>query len=161
MACRARSPIRHPALKIWPDWPISLNAPVVSRAFIRHQRGFSVMKKLLVIAALAAAAPVAAHAECTAKDFTVQDFKVLTGRPNQPMRMPGKLVNHCSTAAAAQVQIIAKAADGSVVESKKGWPAGTANIAPGKDVRFDMGRMFRFKPSMHDYTLKIVSVRTW
>lgn len=118
------------------------------------------MKRLLAIAALAVA-PVAVHAECTAKDFQVQDFKVMAGRPGQHMRMPGMLVNNCSSAAAAQVQIIAKAADGSVIESKKGWPAGTANIDPGKSVSFDMGRMFRYRPSMHDYTLKIVSVRAW
>ena len=57
------------------------------------------MKKLLVVAALFAVAPLAAHAECTAKDFSVVEFKVMAGRPHQPMRMPGKLQNNCATAA--------------------------------------------------------------
>lgn len=118
------------------------------------------MKRLLVIAALVVA-PVAAHAECSTSDFSVKDFKVMVGRVNEPMKMPGKLVNNCSSPAAAQVEIIAKSASGSVIEKKKGWPAGTANIAPGKNVSFDMGRMFRFRPEMQSYTLKIVSVRTW
>ncbi|NII09221.1 hypothetical protein [Oleiagrimonas sp. C23AA] len=119
------------------------------------------MKKLLVVAALFVAAPVAAHAECTAKDFSVVEFKVMAGRPHQPMHMPGKLQNNCASASAAQVQIQALAADGSVIESKKGWPAGTANIGPGKSVSFDLGRMFRFDPSMANYKLSIVNVRTW
>lgn len=118
------------------------------------------MKRLLAIAVLAFA-PVVVHAECTAQDFKIEDFKVMEGRVGQPMRMPGKLVNTCSSPAAAQVLIVAKSADGGVVMQKKGWPAGTANIDPGKSVAFDMGRMFRFRPGMHDYTLKIVSVRTW
>lgn len=118
------------------------------------------MKHLLAIAVLLAA-PSLAHAACTAKDFSVVDFKVLVGKPHQPMRMPGKLENHCASAAAAQVQIQALAGDGSVIQSKKGWPAGTTNIAPGKMVSFDMGRMFRFDPLMKNYKLTVVKVRTW
>lgn len=118
------------------------------------------MKMLLAAVALAAA-PLAAHADCTVKDFSIQNFKVVAVHPNQPMRMPGDLVNNCVQPAAAQVEIMAKDASGNVVEKRKGWPAGTSNIAPGQSMHFDMGRMFRFRPSMHDYTLKIVSVRSW
>ena len=77
------------------------------------------------------------------------------------MTMKGQLVNHCAEPAAAQVEVQAKDASGKVLVAKKGWPAGTTNIAPGKSVTFDLGRQFHYDPSMQSYTAGIVTVRSW
>lgn len=115
--------------------------------------------KTLLAAAVLLFAPIAAHAGCAATDFAVQDFKVGAGAGR--MSMKGALVNHCAEAAAAQIQIEAKGADGKVLQTKKGWPAGTSNIAPGQAVDFDLGRLFRFQSDMQTYSVSIVDVRAW
>jgi hypothetical protein len=77
------------------------------------------------------------------------------------LSLAGQLVNHCAQPAAAQIAIDAKDGAGKVLQSKKGWPAGTTNIAPGQSVEFDLGRLFRFDPDMQSYTVGIADVRTW
>lgn len=123
------------------------------------------MKNLIAAGVVASAmllAPMLAHADCTAANFKVTSFQVMTGDVSNPiMKMPGTLVNNCAKPAAAQILIEAKSDDGSVVEKRKFWPAGTANIGPGDSVKFDAGRMFRFRPSMKTYSVAIVAVRTW
>lgn len=118
------------------------------------------MKTLLASAALLLA-PLAAHAACAPTDFAIQDFKVGVPGGGTRMSMKGHVVNNCTEAAAAQITIAAKDASGNVVQEKKGWPAGTANIAPGQSVDFDLGRLFRYQSSMATYTVSIASVRTW
>lgn len=138
------------------------NAPLHPRPGVSSHTEVHVVMKKLVVISLLALAPLAVHAECTSSDFKIEDFKVMVGTGARPvMRMPGKLVNHCKEAAAAQIVIEAKSADGSVVQKKKGWPAGTTNIAPGDSVSFDLGRMFHYEPSMQTYSLNVVAVRTW
>ncbi|MFA6230119.1 MAG: hypothetical protein WC617_08055 [Rhodanobacter sp.] len=117
------------------------------------------MRKLLLASALLLCAPMAAHAACSATDFVIQGFTVGAGAGR--MSMKGELVNHCAEAAAAQIEIQAKDASGNVIVTKKGWPAGTTNIAPGKSVAFDLGRQFHYDPSMQTYAAGIVSVRSW
>ncbi|HET9819556.1 MAG TPA: hypothetical protein VFP92_10365 [Rhodanobacteraceae bacterium] len=120
------------------------------------------MKRIVAAAAILLLAPIVAHAACTPANFKLASFEVKTGDVSNPvMQMPGKLVNDCKEPAAAQLEIQAKAADGSVVQERKFWPAGTANIAPGGSVHFDAGRMFHFKPSMKTYAITIVAVRSW
>lgn len=120
------------------------------------------MNKLILAAAALMLAPVIAHADCTAADFKVASFQVQTGDVSNPvMRMPGTLVNDCAQPAAAQILIEAKSDNGSVVQQRKFWPGGTANIGPGKSVKFDAGSMFHFVPNMKTYSVAIVSVRTW
>lgn len=120
------------------------------------------MKKPLLAVALLLLAPAVAHAQCAADDFKLASFQVLTGDAARPvMRMQGKLVNNCKEPAAAQLEIEAKAEDGSIVQAQKFWPAGTTNIAPGASIQFDAGRMFRFQDSMKTYSVTIVSVRSW
>jgi hypothetical protein len=48
-----------------------------------------------------------------------------------------------------------------VLQSKQGWPAGTANIGPGQSVSFDLGRLFRYESDMQDYTVSVAEVKTW
>lgn len=115
--------------------------------------------KTLLASALFLFAPLAAHAACAPTDFVVQDFKVSAGSGR--LMLKGQLVNHCAEAAAAQIAIEAKDAGGSVLVSKKGWPAGTANIPPGQSVDFDLGRLFHYRSDMQSYTVGVVSVRTW
>ncbi|MDE1893617.1 MAG: hypothetical protein KGM46_09165 [Pseudomonadota bacterium] len=117
------------------------------------------MRKYLLASALLLAFPLAAHAACSATDFTIQDFTV--GAGGGRMSMKGKLVNNCAEPAAAQVEIQVKDASGNIIASRKGWPAGTTNIAPGKSVRFDLGRLFHYDPSMQTYAAGIASVRSW
>ncbi len=121
------------------------------------------MKTLIAVAASALMlAPVIAHADCSATDFKVASFEVQVGDPAHPvMKMPGELVNNCKEASAAQIEIEAKSADGSVLQKKKLWPAGTTNIAPGSSVKFDAGKMFRFDPSMRTYAVEVVSVHAF
>lgn len=120
------------------------------------------MKTLIACAALMIA-PIAAHAACAPTDFQIQDFKVAASNAgiSTRMTMKGQVVNKCAEPAAAQIIIAAKDASGNVVAEKKGWPAGTTNIAPGQAVNFDMGRLFRYQASMATYTVTIASVRTW
>lgn len=120
------------------------------------------MKNILLASALLLAAPMA-HAACTAGDFTIQDFTVAARSSGigAKMSMKGQLVSHCAEAAAAQIEVQAKDASGKVIASKKGWPAGTTNIGPGKAVGFDLGRQFHFIPGMESYTVAIVGVRAW
>ncbi len=119
--------------------------------------------KTLIASALLLFAPLAAHAACAPSDFAVQDFKMkLVGSgANARMSLTGQLVNHCAEAAAAQIAIDAKDGSGKVLQSKKGWPAGTTNIGPGQTVDFDLGRLFRFDPEMQSYTVGVADVRTW
>ena len=119
------------------------------------------MKKIIAAGALLLA-PVLAHAACSPADFKVAAFDVMSGDAAHPvLEMPGKLVNHCEEPAAAQLQIEAKSDDGSVVQKRKFWPAGTANIAPGQSVDFDLGRLFRYQSDMQSFTAGVASVRTW
>lgn len=116
--------------------------------------------KSLLAATLLMVAPVAAHAACAATDFAIQDVKVSaigSGR----LSVKGKLVNNCTSAAAAQVRIDAKDGSGSVLASKVGWPAGTTNISPGQSVDFDLGRLLHYQPEMQTYSLSVVDVRAW
>lgn len=116
--------------------------------------------KTLLASALFVFAPLAAHAACAPTDFAIQDFKVGAGAGGR-MSMKGQLVNHCAEPAAAQIIIQAKGASGNVLQTKKGWPAGTTNIAPGQSVDFDLGRLFRYSSDMQSYTVSVASVRAW
>jgi hypothetical protein len=119
--------------------------------------------KSYIAAALLLLAPLSAHAACAAKDFSVDGFsvKVLGGSGQPRLNMKGTLANKCAEAAAAQIRIEAKDASGKVLQTKQGWPAGTANIAPGQSVEFDLGRLFRYQADMQDYTVTVVDVRAW
>jgi hypothetical protein len=67
------------------------------------------MKMLLAATALMVA-PIAAHAACAATDFAIQDVKVSATGTGIATRLSvkGKLVNNCTSAAAAQVRVDAK-----------------------------------------------------
>jgi len=121
------------------------------------------MKKTLIAAALFLMAPLAAHAACAPTDFAVQDFKMKLVGAGAAARLSlsGQLVNHCAEPAAAQISIDAKDGSGKVIQSKKGWPAGTTNIGPGQSVSFDLGRLFRYESDMQDYTVSVSEVKTW
>ena len=118
--------------------------------------------KILIAAALLLA-PVASHAACSATDFAISDFKMKSTGSGTGMRLSlaGQLTNHCGDAAAAQIRIEAKDASGKVLQSKQGWPAGTANIGPGQSVSFDLGRLFRYESDMQDYTVSVSAVKSW
>ncbi|MDE3073170.1 MAG: hypothetical protein KGJ63_10590 [Pseudomonadota bacterium] len=119
------------------------------------------MKSLLT--ALFLFAPVAANAACSPTDFVIQNFTVTvsSGGIRPRMNMKGQLVNHCAQAAAAELQIQAKDAGGTALQTKKGWPAGTTNIAPGQSVTFDLGRLFHYQSDMRTYAVGVISVRSW
>jgi hypothetical protein len=121
------------------------------------------MKCTLLASALCLLTPIAAHATCAATDFAIKDFAVSAGASSGrvKMTMKGELVNHCAEPAAAQIEISAKDGSGNVVASKKAWPAGTTNIAPGQSVAFDLGRQFHYQPEMQTYAAGIASVRSW
>lgn len=102
-----------------------------------------------------------AWADCTPKDFSIEDLKVQTSQVGRPMMVTGRLVNHCSSAAAAQIKIEALDGSGGQVQARTGWPAGTANIAPGDSASFSMGRMFRYAADMASYRASVVTSRVW
>ncbi|HWU75442.1 MAG TPA: FxLYD domain-containing protein [Rhodanobacter sp.] len=118
------------------------------------------MKYRLLVPALCLLAPLAAQAACSSTDFAIKDFAVTPGAHGS-LSMAGELVNNCAEAAAAQVEVQAKDAQGNVVQAKKAWPAGTTNIAPGQSVKFNVGRQFHYEQSMQAYTAGIVNVRSW
>ncbi len=115
--------------------------------------------KSLFISTVLLLAPLAAHAECDIKDFAITDFKPEAGAGRLILR--GQLTNNCASASAAQIRIEIKDDTGSVLQSRKIWPAGTSNITPGHTVEFDLGRMFRAQTGIATFTASIVDVRTW
>lgn len=119
--------------------------------------------KHLLAATLILLAPLTAHAACSATDFSIEDFKAGATGAGGAIRLSlkGKLVNHCATAAAAQVRVDAKDGSGTVLATKQGWPGGTTNIAPGQSVDFDLGRLLRYQSDMQTYSAAITDVRTW
>lgn len=119
--------------------------------------------KTMLVTALLLLAPLGAHAACSATSFSIQDFKIrpVSGGFGPRVSLSGQLVNNCASPAAAEIRIVAKDANGNVLATKQGWPAGTSNIAPGKSVNFDLGRLFRYQPGMQAFTASIGSVRTW
>lgn len=120
--------------------------------------------KTLLASALFLLVPLSAHAACSASDFSIQDFKMkpMAGAGSvMRLSLSGQLVNHCASSAAAQIRIQAKDANGNVIQSKQGWPAGTSNIAPGQSVDFDLGRLFHYDSSMQSFSVGIADVRTW
>lgn len=119
-------------------------------------KGFLAFTSLLL-------APLGAHAACSPADFKFQDFTagMSTSGIGQRILLKGELVNQCAEPAAAQIAIVAKDASGKVLTTKKGWPAGTSNIAPGQSVSFDLGRLFRNTSNMATYSVDVASVRTW
>ncbi len=119
--------------------------------------------KTLFVSALLLLAPLVVNAECAPTDFAVKDFKTATTGTGAAIRLSlsGELVNKCTTPSAAQIRIEARDANGNVVQTKQGWPAGTTNIAPGQSAKFDLGRQFRFQSSMATYAVTVVAVRAW
>lgn len=118
--------------------------------------------KSLLISAILLLAPLAAHAGCSVKDFSITEFTPsapngLTGK----LSLRGELVNNCTAASAAQIRIEIKDESGNVLQSKQAWPAGTSNITPGKTIQFDLGRLFHYQTSIASYTASVVNVRTW
>ncbi|GLQ48930.1 hypothetical protein ACFFJT_01810 [Dyella flava] len=118
--------------------------------------------KSLIAATVLMVAPIAAHA-CASSDFAIQDVKVsaIGNGIGTRLSVKGKLVNNCSTAAAAQVRLDAKDGSGNVLSSREGWPAGTTNISPGQSVDFDLGRLLHYQADMQSYSLTVVDVRAW
>jgi len=119
--------------------------------------------KILIASALFFIAPMGAQAACTAADFSIQNFQpeLSSGSIGRRVTLKGDLVNHCSEPFAAQIEVVAKDSRGRELVSKKAWPAGTSNIAPGKSVSFDLGRLFRFRSDMTTFSARIVGVRSW
>jgi hypothetical protein len=120
------------------------------------------MKTTLLLASLLLL-PVAGHAACAPTDFAIKDFKTSISGAGGAARitLAGELVNNCTDPSAAQIRIEAKDADGKVVQSKEGWPAGTTNIAPGAAAKFDLGRRFRYQSDMASYTVSVIAIRAW
>ncbi|MBE1159472.1 hypothetical protein [Dyella acidiphila] len=118
--------------------------------------------KSIIAATLLLVAPIAAHA-CASTDFAIQDVKVSAVGSGMATRLSvkGKLVNNCTTAAAAQVRLDAKDGTGNVLASKVGWPGGTTNLSPGQSVDFDLGRLLHYQSDMQSYSLSVVDVRAW
>lgn len=119
--------------------------------------------KMPIAAAVLLFAPLAANAACAPTDFAIQDFKpqITAVGSSARLHLAGQLVNNCASASAAQIRIEAKDADGKVLQSKQGWPAGTSNLGPGSSAKFDLGRLFRYEAAMASYTVSVVDVRTW
>ena len=119
--------------------------------------------KTLFAATLLLLLPMGAQAGCTITDFAIEHFTpgITSVGSSTRISLRGDLVNHCAEAAAGQLRIDIKDAEGKVVQSKDVWPAGTGNIAPGDKVSFEVGRLFRYKDSMSAFTASVVDVRIW
>ncbi|MGH8157207.1 MAG: hypothetical protein ACREPQ_03755 [Rhodanobacter sp.] len=119
--------------------------------------------KTLLLSAVLMISPLAAQAACAPADFAIKEFKTAVNGAGSSARLSlsGELLNNCKEASAAQIRIEAKDDSGNVVQSKQGWPAGTANIAPGEAAKFDLGRQFRLQPEMTSYTVSVVAARAW
>ena len=119
--------------------------------------------KTLLLSTLLVFLPVAANAACAPTDFAIKEFKPAANSSGTGIRLSlsGLLVNNCAAPSAAQIRIEAKDASGKVLQSKQGWPAGTTNIAPGDEAKFDLGRQFRFQSDFASYTVSVVAVRAW
>jgi hypothetical protein len=118
--------------------------------------------KSLLVSCVLLPAPLVVYAECTIKDFAITEFAPSASREMAgKLSLHGVLVNNCTAASAAQVQVEIKDSAGNVLQSRKAWPAGTSNVTPGQAVQFDVGRLFHYQPDMASFTASIVSVRAW
>ncbi len=122
----------------------------------------SLLIKSLLVSSVLLSLPLAVHAECTIKNFAITEFTPgaasdLSGK----LSLRGQLMNNCPTASAAQIRVEIKDDAGTILQSRKAWPAGTANITPGQTVQFDLGRLFHYQRGMASFTASIVSVRVW
>ncbi len=127
------------------------------------------MKNAPVSLALAVAIVVSpisqvARAACSPTDFKIEKFE-----PSEKERAMGKrvyslrgsVVNQCAEAAAPQIKVEAKNADGTVVRAEDGWPAGTNNIEPGKTATFEFGPLFRYDEKIKFFGVSVASAKTW
>ncbi len=119
------------------------------------------MRFIYLLPLLLATVPLAAQATCAPSGFTVTNFASVPHPNTRRISLSGDLVNQCNVPAAAQVRIVAKDAQGNVIESEQAWPAGSSNIQPGKSKKFNFGPLFQFSPSMSSFEVEIVSVREW
>jgi hypothetical protein len=118
--------------------------------------------KSLLVSCVLLPVPLIVNAECTVKDFAITEFTPSAAREMAgKLSLHGVLVNNCTTASAAQIQVEIKDSAGNVLQSRKAWPAGTSNVTPGQAVPFDLGRLFHSQPDMASFTASIVSVRSW
>lgn len=125
------------------------------------------MRKLLtgvILLTLFLYAPAIA-AECSASDFSVEDFEISVdncrGRNCPTLVITGELVNNCSSPAGARLEIEAVNSSGRTVDSVDGWPAQTDNVPPGESVSFDFTGMMGYERSMDDFSVFISEVRVW
>jgi hypothetical protein len=121
------------------------------------------MNRILVAAlAVVFAAPAFAGA-CHPNDFAVKNFKIKIQQQGgrRRLKLSGELINHCSRAAGAQIRIVAKDKRGKVIERESGWPTGSTNIPPGASVKFNLGALFRYDPSMASFSAAIIAARSW
>ncbi len=119
------------------------------------------MRLTFLLPILLATAPLTAQAACTSSGFTVTHFASVPHPNTRRISLSGDLVNQCSVPAGAQVRIIAKDAQGNVIESEQAWPAGSSNVQPGKAKQFNFGPLFEFSPNMSSFEVEIVKVREW
>jgi hypothetical protein len=120
--------------------------------------------KRIAVAALAVVFIAPAFAgPCQPRDFKVKNFKIKIQQRGgrRRLKLSGELINHCSAAAGAQIQIVAKDKRGKVIEKESGWPTGSTNIPPGASIKFNLGALFRYDPAMASFSAAIVAAKTW
>lgn len=108
---------------------------------------------------------IGAAGACSSADFEVKDFKIdvkrCSGARCPRLRLEGILVNKCSSAAAARIEIQGKDENGAVLGSAEGWPASTRNLAPGEEVEFDFGPLIKFDQRLVNFDVLVIEVKSW
>jgi len=120
---------------------------------------------LALATALILAFSTSAWGNCSSSDFGVENLDIsvenCSGRNCPRLALRGALINHCSEAAGARIEIEAETSSGRPLDSVDGWPARTQNLAPGEKIEFDFTGMMKFERNMSDFSVSIIEVRNW
>lgn len=96
------------------------------------------------------------------EEISTSDFEILSFSPKWEdgrLRAIGELKNNGKIAAGAQVEVIARDANGQLVASNSFWPNSINNIFPGRSC--GIAYTITEDPKAKKAEIKVISVKTW
>ena len=121
------------------------------------------MKVLVgIIIGIAAVILLLSNAYCEDKGISPSDFQIISFNlrwEDGRLRVIGEIKNNGKIPAGPEVEVIARDANGVLIESQKFWPNSTNNIPPGgtSGISYTITRDARAKSG----DIKVISVHIW
>lgn len=103
---------------------------------------------------------------CSVGQFEIVSFSPRVtsyGSRNQykELRLVGEIRNGCDVPMGVQIEIIARDADGVLVDSTSGWPASTSNIPAGGTTAINFTGVLDYRPEFESYEVRVIGIRRW